>query len=197
MRYSSEAWIIGSSIIHWAHRAAISPPQGQNLGLNEIGINLRWLGVRGMRWSQLLPKVSTLLAQHPPPDILIIHVGANDILSIPSKTLAANIQTDLATIRQRLELTMLVWSDLLPRLIWSHSENTKAMEKTRKRINRIGGSTCIRLGGRRILHPAVTHLEPKLYRSDGVHLSDIGNQTFLRKIKLALCTFVSTEDALI
>jgi hypothetical protein len=69
-------WILGSSIVHWAHIYA------RNLNQDHLGqesSTIFWYGIRGMVWEQLYPIIEFLLARNTPPDILIIHCGGNDI----------------------------------------------------------------------------------------------------------------------
>lgn len=82
-------------------------------------------------------------------------------------------------------MAKLVWSQLLPRANWRFSNNVRAMEKVRRRINRYGASTIIRLGGGYIEHQALvaSNLSPEFYDNDGVHLSELGNDLFLAKLR--------------
>ncbi|XP_030050945.1 vomeronasal type-2 receptor 116-like [Microcaecilia unicolor] len=50
-------WICGHSFVHWARRRAAVRPNGENLGFPRGQVAVTWLGLRGMRWAQLLPTV--------------------------------------------------------------------------------------------------------------------------------------------
>ncbi|CAG2246494.1 unnamed protein product [Mytilus edulis] len=58
---------------------------GQNLGLQSKGYNFHWYGQRGMKWKNLLPSDEENLRCYPPPQILIIHLGSNDLGLIKGK----------------------------------------------------------------------------------------------------------------
>ncbi|XP_041359943.1 uncharacterized protein LOC121376191 isoform X2 [Gigantopelta aegis] len=44
--HSKDIWILGSSIVYWAQRRAVTRPVGQHLRLQQYGGRIRWCGVR-------------------------------------------------------------------------------------------------------------------------------------------------------
>lgn len=68
-------WIIGSSIVHWAHDYAVKSRQS-DLGLRSG--NILWHGIRGMVWEQLRPTLEFSLNGNRDPYIIIIHCGGNN-----------------------------------------------------------------------------------------------------------------------
>lgn len=69
-------WIIGSSIIHWAHIYAKSLNQDH---FGQESSNILWHGIRVMFWEQLYPTIVFLLDSNKAPKIIIIHCGSNNI----------------------------------------------------------------------------------------------------------------------
>ena len=71
---------MGSSIIKDAFSTARSRPEGTSLGLrNRLNTTIWWFGKSGMRLSQLERQIDTMLSFEEAPNILIVHVAANDI----------------------------------------------------------------------------------------------------------------------
>ena len=82
--------------------------------------------------------------------------------------------------------TTIIWSQILPRLKWRYSENQTAMHECRYRINNYIASFVTKLGGQ------VPRYMPKLYisKSDGVHLTPVGNDIFLNILQGAVEYFM-------
>lgn len=69
--------IVGSSFIYWAHQRA-TILNSSDLGLKNAHIT--WHGIRGMKWFSLVETVNSLTEDNSP-DIIVIHLGSNDIPS--------------------------------------------------------------------------------------------------------------------
>lgn len=93
--------------------------------------------------------------------------------------------------------TALVWSSILPRFKWRFSNNTGAMETTRRRINRGMRSYLLKIGGYVIKHTDFEDKHVGLFSVDGVHLSFIGNDVFLNQIQEALEMFFKFPQCLV
>ncbi|KAJ8307959.1 hypothetical protein KUTeg_014489 [Tegillarca granosa] len=169
-------WIVGSSIVYWAQRRALSRPVGRNLGLEKYGVQIRWCGIRGMKWSQLLTRIQRDLRNFPCPQYLVIQLRWEmklDILSL-----------------SKLPNTTVVWSCILPRLFWYGARSQVAIDNVRKRTNREISSYILKLGGRVITQSDLSDKETGCYRFDGIHLSDIGNDIYLNALQGALESFL-------
>ncbi|CAG2229749.1 unnamed protein product [Mytilus edulis] len=70
-----------------------------------------------------------------PPKFLVVHVGANDLGNIKTKDLREKLIQAMTFISKDLPDTKIVWSQMLPRLKWRYSNDGKAMEKCRYRVN--------------------------------------------------------------
>ncbi|XP_034330884.2 uncharacterized protein [Magallana gigas] len=187
-------WIIGSSIIHWAQKYAETTNQ-LNLGLNHFTIN--WNGRRGMVWEYLYTTVSSMLIANKQPTILIIHCGGNNI-GDPQNTLKGIqkfMKLTLSKIADLLPNTVIVWSHILPRSNWRQSLSTIEGENSRRRINSaIATFVLKKLNGASIKYPDIQITQKRLFRLDGVHLSDLGNNIYINSLKNAIVHFVTSSS---
>ncbi|CAC5390987.1 unnamed protein product [Mytilus coruscus] len=190
-----QVWVMGSFIVYWAARSIKRRPGGQNLGLQSKGYNFHWYGQRGMKWKNLLPSVEENLRCYPPPQILIIHLGSNDLYLIKGKKLIEQIRLDIMRLHVLLPNLSLVWSEILLRRYWHLAENQVAINSTRKRVNAaVRNIFREELNhGLVICHPNIKAQERDLFRHDGVHLSDVGNDVFLNNVQGALELFASSD----
>ncbi|XP_062972038.1 uncharacterized protein LOC134392018 isoform X2 [Elgaria multicarinata webbii] len=176
--------ICGHSMVFWAGRRAATSSFGSQLGFSQRA-NIQWLGRRGMRWERLLPTLFQDTPAAAPPQVLIIHLGGNDLGLLKGKALILQAIADFKIIRQRWPRVRIVWSCILPRFIW-RSGDIKPMERARRRVNSEIFRELSRHGDLSITHPTITLTRRELYRQDGVHLSDIGNDLFLYDLQRAL-----------
>eukprot|EP00105_Crassostrea_gigas_P006364 XP_011420273.1 PREDICTED: uncharacterized protein LOC105323025 isoform X2 [Crassostrea gigas] len=187
-------WIIGSFIIHWAQKYAETTNQ-LNLGLNHFTIN--WNGRRGMVWEYLYTTVSSMLIANKQPTILIIHCGGNNI-GDPQNTLKGIqkfMKLTLSQIADLLPNTLIVWSHILPRSNWRQSLSTNEGENSRRRINSaIATFVLKKLNGASIKYPDIQITQKRLFRLDGVHLSDLGNNIYINSLKNAIVQFVTSSS---
>lgn len=183
-------WILGSSIIKNAWIQALNRPGGANLALERCGINIWWQGYSGLKLGKLKSKVRTLSAIEEMPDILVLHCGGNDIGQTPIGDLRSFVKTQLRSIHKAFPSTKIVWSQILPRKQWRYSQNLKAMESCRKRLNSAAAAEAVRLNGGYIRYPDLVLSCDTLWSDDGVHLSSIGNEILLNTIQNALENFV-------
>uniref|UniRef100_A0A8W8LRM7 Uncharacterized protein n=1 Tax=Magallana gigas TaxID=29159 RepID=A0A8W8LRM7_MAGGI len=128
----NNVWVIGSSIVKRASTESRERKGGFGIAKTEIW----WQGYGGMVLSQLIPKLRVLRRIENDPDILIIHCGANSLGFIMFKALLEKLHDTLKQIAKLFPRSKLVWSNLLPRFNWRYSEDIRAMEDSRKRVNR-------------------------------------------------------------
>ncbi|XP_062851998.1 uncharacterized protein si:dkeyp-121d4.3 isoform X2 [Trichomycterus rosablanca] len=172
-------WICGHSLIFWAEKRATSPEVGMQLGMNPNTVRIWWKGVQGMTWQQLLPQLLQLKDNWPKPDIILIHLGGNDIGKTGVDAFVAAVKNDFVSLKSIFSQCLLVWSDILPRKFWRHSDNSLAVNDTREAINQQIHGIMEELSGSSLTHENITPaLDSALYRPDGVHLSGRGIDTF-------------------
>ena len=110
--------------------------------------------------------------------------------STPTHRLEKQMKQDLAEIRVLMPATHIVWSDLTARLRYRHARNHTKVDKTRKAINNKIHVTVCKLGGSFVRHPTLNCDDNELYRHDGVHLSDPGNDILLQEWQVYLYDIV-------
>lgn len=120
-----------------------------------------------------------LSGQWPSPDILIIHAGANDLGRVKSWDLMCEVKRDLSSFKLLFPFTVLVFSEMIPRLLWSNYSSLHYLDKIRKRLNRTIRNSVISLGGLSYRHVDLEGFLPGFYRVDFVHLSDVGIDIFI------------------
>jgi hypothetical protein len=71
--------VVGSSIIQRAGEHSKIRPTGTFLGLQQLGCQIVWVGMPGMRWENVVPLIHNLINYRGIPFAVIIHYGGNDI----------------------------------------------------------------------------------------------------------------------
>ena len=104
--------------------------------------------------------MNTALHDHikivPPPNIIIIHLGANDLTSVKGKEFMLNTECSILRLKTLLPSTFLFWSDMLQRLYWHGAKSTVKIEKSRKRVNAAARNIFLREGRGYIRHPSIS-----------------------------------------
>ena len=183
-------WIVGSSIIKRDFVYARGTFEGFNLDLRRRDCSLWWQGKGGMYWGGLIPRVKYLLRFNQPPDFLVIHCGGNSFGAVKLRELRCQIKDSLDQLMALLPSTKLIWSQILPRISWRYSQNSRALNRAAARINNYAAWICIQAGGGYIRDPELAWNETMVFCEDGVHLSDIGNELFLFRIQAYLFDFI-------
>ncbi len=188
----SEIWVIGDSIVKRAETYAKSMGC-QNLGQEHD--KTIWMGKSGMRWGQLLPAVQYHMISRGSPKILIIHLGGNDIDTVKQIVLRKAVQNDLDYLQSCFPTTVIVWCDILPRLYWRKNlfDSHKVLNLKRKRINRAAHERIRTFNLGRLISPHILTHMTELFHTDGVHLSEFGNLTYIQTLKNSIRQF-SLED---
>lgn len=167
-------WIVGHSFIFWAERRALRRVYSGSLNFDPKLMNICWHGRRGMVWENLFEELSSLFQSMPIPDILILHLGGNDIGRSKSLDLLFRIKNDLSQFSQSFPKVRVVFSEIVPRLVWLNSP----FEKVRRRLNRAIAKFMPTIGGFSFRHVELEGGIVGLFRLDGVHLSEIGLDIF-------------------
>lgn len=72
----------------------------------------------------------------PPPTILVVHLGGNDLGNVRTLDLLFTIKRDLQRFLVTSPGTTIVFSEIVPHLVRLFSTQSRVMERMRKRINR-------------------------------------------------------------
>lgn len=105
--------ICSHSIVSWARKRALRCNLGSQLGPGEQAC-INWVGKRGMCWGQLLPALLECVKTHPPPQLVVVHLGENDLGKWTTISLRLHTRRDLARLVQWLPGIRTIWSSLLP-----------------------------------------------------------------------------------
>ncbi|XP_045210646.2 uncharacterized protein LOC123562056 [Mercenaria mercenaria] len=182
-------WCLGSSLIKKAFITARSTRAGLNLGLD--GVEIWWQGYGGLCLTQLLSKLRTLCRVRDEPDFLLVHCGGNNLGKTKLKELRSEIVKIVDFKNTHLSSTVLIWSNILPRINWRYSDNRMAMDRSLKRLNSYGAKRVVDSGGVSLQHPRINVQSPTLFQGDRVHLSEEGNMLFLHSLASQLDAIVN------
>lgn len=86
-----------------------------------------------MLWSDLNLVMSQLLLHFPPPDVLIIHLGGNDIGKRKTLDIIFQIRDDLQTIQLTFPNTRVIFSEIVQRWEWLSPPSGHPFEKNQKK----------------------------------------------------------------
>ena len=126
------------------------------------------------------------------PAMILIHLGSNDIGTIKTFNLIENIETDILRFKLLFPNCRIIWSELLMTRYCHNAKKGTALEKARKRVNCANKNFVLSEGHCENKHPNIRAGKKTLFRHDGVHLSDIGNDIFLNNIQAGLEAFISS-----
>lgn len=155
-------------------KEAAKRPGGTNLNLDRKGYAIHWMTRRGMTWSEFDPLIENELGKSPPPKMILIQLGSNDVVSIKGKELIETIRCSLLRFALLSPLTTIIWSEILPRGYWHGACSYAKVERKRKRINYAIKKHLFESGGKVLCHPTIQSAQSALYRPDGTHLSTTG-----------------------
>ncbi|XP_053113143.1 uncharacterized protein LOC128327873 [Hemicordylus capensis] len=181
--------ILGHSIVFWAHKAARVVQPGTQLGLGQWA-DISWIGRRGMVIAQFLPMLQEFLAVNPPPDILVLHLGENDLGSKSGLSIFHSLRKDILLVLEWCPGILILWSAMLQRRVWRGARDTYRVERARRKVTAQMARFVAAIGGGPIDHPSILFSEPSLFRGDGVHLSPSGTSSFLRELEQGLAVYL-------
>uniref|UniRef100_A0A8C3FL87 Tumor susceptibility 101 n=1 Tax=Chrysemys picta bellii TaxID=8478 RepID=A0A8C3FL87_CHRPI len=177
-RKQKQVWICGHSYVFWAEKRALVRSFGPQLGIRVEDAKLHWIGKSGMMWDQLIPTLFHARRRLPDPDVLVIHLGGNDLGTTKFVDLIIRIKKDLGFIKHTFKNVILIWSNIVPRKAWNQEETYRFMDKNRKKVNREIGNFMKFIGGCVIRHDSLVPESPGLFHLDGVLLSQSGTDVF-------------------
>ncbi|KAM4020116.1 uncharacterized protein ACNLHF_000667 isoform 3-T3 [Anomaloglossus baeobatrachus] len=167
-------WIMGHSFVFWGALRAAVRPNGKQLGLPSSLARVTWIGKRGMQWHQLLKEIQYHVEFYRPPDVLLIHLGGNDLAIRTSRHLVRNIKLDMLNLWRSYPETVVVWSDIVARQMWRTARSVARINNTRIKVNKKITKFVLENGGVAIRHQMLENTKEQFWRDDKVHLNDIG-----------------------
>lgn len=153
---------------------------------------IKWLGKKDMKWNDLLPTISLKVSLLGAPDALIIQLGENDLPEQKGVDLSITMTADLHTLNARLPDTRFFWSDMLERREWPKATSPDKVDLVRRQVTAEAGRLIEATGGVVIRHPDITFKHTALFKNDGVHLSEWGQDIWLHSIRHALLCWLES-----
>ena len=173
--------IVGSSIVYWAHERA-KVTGSTSLGLSNV--NIEWVGCRGLKWRSLLPTLDN--ASNKCPNFLVIHLGSNDISDTTAASLCHSMKFGISACKKRFDHCEIVFSHLLCRMFWRGLPYQEGEYRRREVNQEISRFVVSEMNGSIVPHDDITVRDNRLFRSDGVHLTNRGNDIFISDLGRSL-----------
>ena len=143
-----------------------------------------WKGKGGAGINDIFYLLEDLGRSHPPPALLILHFGTNDLVRVDEYGLRMKVAAMLQDCASMLPLTTIFWSDILPRVVYQGARSQPALERKRRTINKWARAQSAKLTRVFSLHhPQFTWDDFSLFLADGVHLSRLGNGVFTANLR--------------
>ncbi|XP_056392599.1 uncharacterized protein LOC130285272 [Hyla sarda] len=176
-------WILGHSyVVRGAARAAVRP-DGRQLGFSREKAQVRWLGQGGLLWGGVLPFLQKYVELDRAPDVLVLHVGGNDLGGRTARSLMRDIKLDLLRIWSSFPGIFIIWSDIVARLKWRRARSVASLNRARAKVNRVVGRFVARNGGLAVRHRELEVASSEFLGPDGVHLNPIGTDLWAWEIR--------------
>ncbi|XP_042315071.1 uncharacterized protein LOC121926287 isoform X1 [Sceloporus undulatus] len=182
--------ICGHSMVFWTARQARRSHFGSQLGLSDKAI-IEWRGKRALRWHRLLHLLFGE-SQCLPPHVLVIHLGGNDLGFVKDKALVLQAIHNMRLIRERCPFITLIWSAMLPHQVWKCGCDPHILNRARRWVNNKIHNAMNGGLGFYLAHDDIMLLRPELYRADGIHPSEVGNQIFLRDLQAGVAACLAS-----
>ncbi|CAJ0966434.1 unnamed protein product [Ranitomeya imitator] len=146
-------------------------------------VDVIWRGTRGLMWFQVLPEVVHIARVSSSLTVVVIHAGGNDLASSPLAEHLTLMRSDMDKFPSFFSAMRLVWSKVIPRLVWRGARELHAMERSRRTLNqRISHFVRFKNGGV-VKHHRLEGDNTGFLLPDGVHLNDAGLDIFLNGIR--------------
>ncbi|CAJ0949278.1 unnamed protein product [Ranitomeya imitator] len=113
------------------------------------------------------------------PTVVVIHAGGNDLASFPLAELLTLMRADLDKLPGFFPVMRLVWSELIPRLVWRGARELSAMERSRRTLNQRISHFIRFKNGVVVRHHRLEGDNSGFLLPDGVHLNDASLDIFL------------------
>ena len=195
--FIAEIYIVGDSMVYWAEQRARF--RGR-VNLN-LGVRIIWRGVGGLTWNKglkgsLRQQLQWIALQRNPPSMVIVHCGGNDVIGTSAQKMGRVFNNDFRYLMSVFPKSLIVFSEILPRLYWKFSFPGSSIKKINKkcdRFNRLGREAARLSENGRVIQHEITIDTPGLFYSDGCHLSDIGCDLFNNSLQGAIESFLKSD----
>ena len=155
-------------------------------------------GEKGLTFDGLDDFIGFQRLSSPHPNYIILHCGANDLTAVSSGLpLVNNIKCSLLRYNALFKNTKIIWSSMLPMRYWHYAPlgDGAKIEKRRKQVNRMVKNFVLsEINGAVILHDQnISAKDIQLYRTDGTHMSKLGNKIFNNNIRSGIDAIVKNN----
>lgn len=182
------AWIFGHSFVYRGAFRADAHKKGRQLGFDKRDLQVRWIGLRGMLWSRVLPELRFYASFDRYPDLLVLHAGGNDMSVRASRDVIRDIKQDLLCLWSLCPKLIVIWSDIVARRTWREARSVERVNKARVKVNQEVGRFVKRNGGIVVRHKELEGSEMEFVDNDGVHLTPIGMDLWTLNLQEGLKT---------
>ena len=186
-------WIVGHSFVKWAGQHAGKAHYGKDLGMTRASVTFTWQGKGGLRWQELRPVLNKMITGGSCPDVLVIHLGENDLVTEKSVAIVKAMKEDLKDIGRSWSGTYIMWCVWMPRRIWRGARRPAAIDRARKKVNGEMRRFCREQRMGRFENTEITYDEKGFVRQDGVHLSQLGLECYIFQIREAVEVALGVE----
>lgn len=122
-----------------------------------------------------------------PPKVVFFHLGGNDLTKHSLRFIFKMVQESIQYITSAFPDSEFVWVDILQRIDWGVGNDEKRLiEKKRKRVNQFGRKIIRLTKNHHCIRFDIDESTPGFFRSDGVHLSDVGLDMYIDTIRETL-----------
>lgn len=145
----------------------------------------------GMRIGHLQAHIEHLMQFNAPPKYLILHCGGNDICAYGYTMVSAilDCKNAITEIQTKMPQTMIIWSQILPRLSWRNHPDNRVVNRTRVRVNSCLSTFVIKNGGAYVRYFDIVE-DSQLFKPDDTHLSTIGTEIMLNTLSAGISYFL-------
>ena len=99
--------------------------------------HVKWIHRPGMHWHELLPNIQYQAIHSYPPQAIVIHVGSNDLPKDKGVNTIRQMRDDLQHLVDNFPNTKIMFSAMLPRMVWTGTKVLEKMELKRKFIKTV------------------------------------------------------------
>ncbi|XP_072014794.1 uncharacterized protein [Amphiura filiformis] len=180
--HGRQTWIIGDDVVKGAGEGNMQLPDVKHVS---------WFGMEGGRIADVTGMLTKQLSIHPAPHTVIIHVGGNDIFKSTRESMHHGIERLLQETRKILPKARIMWSNILPRLLWYGESRQGSGASLMKSLNKHACNVCRKLKGDNgiIEYFESRFLQEKVnFTVDGAHLSARGFEQYRREMNQAIMT---------
>ncbi|OCU00927.1 hypothetical protein XELAEV_18006706mg [Xenopus laevis] len=106
----------------------------RELGFLERQVTVQWFG---FQWPGLFDRLMEKASSEEHPHVLVLHAGGNDMEVMSQMDPVRLMKLDVDKICLLFPGVMVVWSEMVPRLVWRWAQDHSAMERSRIKLNKL------------------------------------------------------------